>query len=60
MRKIVQIAFAPYLNSENNSDNQVSSVDGDSVMYALCDDGTVWRWSHKWEKDEEYSNIPQD
>lgn len=51
MRKIIQIAFS-------------ADKDGDNAMYAVCEDGTVWRWEWdrkewKWAQMYEFNLIPE-
>lgn len=63
MRKIVQIAFDTYGDSEDITSSDV----------VLCDDGSVWRWEvikqytpehpkvvYGWVRSEKYDEIPQD
>lgn len=63
MRKIIQIAFCTTgeITSSEHGGNHTSG-DIDSQMYALCDDGTVWRWDRKddvW-RSENVPSIPQE
>lgn len=62
MRKIIQIAFEPYVNSETAYESSdLVEVHGGSNEYVLCDDGTVWFWKRNgWVRDERYDQIPQD
>lgn len=49
-RKVIQILYAPRIGDDNYS-----------VLYALCDDGTIWwkneRMGAPWQRDDE---IPQE